>query len=100
MEQYICFGDRTYPTNCIIRNRNQLDMIPCDVEDILIYTFDTTDISYYAFNGYQFLQSLVLSTNTFWRVTGFDLKDLPSLKIVVFGKRCCYRSQYCSLTGY
>ena len=82
-----------------MKKRSELDSISLDVEDLWIERVDTSGMADISFNAFQSLRSLVIGSGTFWGVTSFELKHLPSLLSIDIGDTCFYHTQSFSLTG-
>ena len=87
LENYLSFGDKTpSSTSLVTRKLTQLNSIPSNVKDLWIGRIDTSGLKEYSFSSFQLLKSLVIGKNTFWRITSFELNNLPLLQSVKLGE--------------
>ena len=89
LENYLSFGGKSpSSTSYVVKNPTELNSIPLDVEDMWIGRFDTTGITYYSFNRFWSLKSLVIGNGVFWSVSSFEMSSLPSLRSIRIGTDC------------
>ena len=86
LEQYISFGSHIPSSSShVVRDPTKLSSIPLNVTDLWIGRLDTSGVLCFSFDFFQSLQSLVIDSNLFWRVTCFELSSLPQLQSVKLG---------------
>lgn len=100
LEYFISFGNKIpSSTSYVVRNLEELNAIPSDVEDLWIGRFNTSGITEFSFDRFQSLRSLVIGNNIFWTATGLELSSLPSLQSIDIGVKSFFWSPSFSLTG-
>ena len=88
LEYYISFEDiAPSSTSHVVRNREALNSIPLDVEDLWIGRIDTTGLIELSFSRYQPLKSLVIGSVVYCASTRFELSNFPQLQSVKLGER-------------